>query len=100
MAIQEIVISIKDVKLKKINSFHKSGIVDLFVEDEQFGDRYKIRLERSNLGLGAMCSLNGRPSYQADSQDCRGMFLKDIINKIAAGEMIDENGIVVDGGAA
>ena len=97
MAITHVNFRIEEVKLKKLADIYQGGITVVHVDDAEYDDHYEIHLQRTNLGLGGMCSLNGSPSYQADFKRAPGNgFLKDVINKIAAGRIIGANGSMVN----
>lgn len=96
MGISNIEIKIEDVKLTKISDYYDHGIAIVDVVDETYKDRYTIKLQESNLGIGALCKLNGVNSYQADrTAVARSSQLRELVNAIAAGQVIDPEGDVI-----
>lgn len=78
----------------------KHNIKTIMVHDLKLGDSYKIILSNSNtFQIEGLCYFNGRPSFQADFKHvCKGndKTLVSVINAIAGGEIIKENGCLVD----
>lgn len=80
---------IRDVKHKTLNDVWLGGITTLHVLDEEFGDVYYIRLQRTNLGMNAQCFLNNEPSYQADFLGSGQKLVRDIIDAMAGVPFMD-----------
>ncbi len=67
---------------------HQESIVQLQIADEEYNDHYCVKLQKTNLGIGGMCFLNHKPSYQADFTAGGGLKLKEVINNIAGGVIL------------
>ena len=80
---------IREVKRKKLNDVWLGGITTIHVLDEEFGDVYLIRLQRTNLGINAQCFLNNVPSYQADYLGSGQKPLREIIDAMAGAPFMD-----------
>ncbi|MBU0538531.1 MAG: hypothetical protein KKG73_08855 [Gammaproteobacteria bacterium] len=85
-------INIQDVKTATLGNFYDHGILELSVKDEQFRDNYKLLIQDTNKGLSVRCFLNHQISYQADGFYGKSTQLRTVINKIAGGEVIKQNG--------
>ena len=66
------------------------SIVYINIDDDEFEDEYQIKMQKTNLGIGILCKLNGRISYQAHSAG--GSRVYEIINDIAAGKIANAKG--------
>lgn len=85
---------ITEVGNRKMARLCPRGITKITVNDSAANNRYELRVQRTSLGLGVMCFLDGRPSYQADRHDCGNMALYEVINLIAGGKILDQNGLI------
>jgi len=68
------------------------SIVYINIDDDEYEDEYQIKMQKTNLGIGILCKLNGRISYQAQANSAGGSRVYEIINDIAAGKIANAKG--------
>lgn len=82
-------------KLNQLMNLVDRGVAKLTVHDTAFLDDYVIRMERTTLGLGILCRLNGKPCYQiVDSNNVGHKSLYEVINMMSGGVVADKYGFI------
>jgi hypothetical protein len=86
---KELALELNQVTDQIIGDIFETGIRLITVNDSEFNDVYRIRLEKSyRFGISGLCFLSNRSSYQADFRNGTNRSLRSVINAIAGGEIL------------
>ena len=77
----------RELQLKK-----SKLIVYINIDDVEYEDVYQIKMQKTTVGIGILCRLNGQLSYQAQVNSAGGSRVYEIINDIAAGKIANAEG--------